>query len=513
MRKPVVIAFLFIVIVPLLTVSWLGWHAVQSEQERFRARLVELQRERLQEFARNQASWIASIENSLVQFLESLRGEPFRNWPEFPDRNRFVEQVFSVNPAGELQWPDASVRPLTRDERRFAEWFASGLMDFTATSDEAHPDGEYANWSTWFEGPGQQWAFWIRNRDGSVTGATINRSTFMAEAIARLPDGLDSQSYRKPSDAYQLLDEEGRVLYSWGVQPDDLPETAVLETALPSPLNLWHIRLITPLDPALPWYRQPLALTMAGSILALAVITLGAAGYLFLETRREFREARLRVSFVNQVSHEFKTPLTNIQLYSELLEDSIGEGEGIRHLRIIREEAAKLGRMIQNVLTFARRERAALQVHPRAVDPDLRIREQIEIHRPGLERQGIRLHLDLRASGEMRLDPEILGQILGNLLSNAEKYAPRCDLTIRSHRQGEWLAVAVQDTGPGIDPSRRELIFEPFVRLRDRTNEGVSGTGIGLSIARHLARLHGGDLVLETADAGASFECRLRELS
>jgi signal transduction histidine kinase len=276
---------------------------------------------------------------------------------------------------------------------------------------------------------------------------------------------------------------------------------------------MWRIQLSSSAIATPPWYNQPLVLAMAASIIGLSVITLISAYYLYTETRREFKRAQQRVSFVNQVSHEFKTPLTNIQLYSELLEESVIDEGGNKYLGIIQEESRKLSRMIVNVLTFARNQKASLQVNPRKLIPDQLLQEQLEIHRPGLDRQNIPITQDLEARQEMAIDPEIFSQIFSNLLSNAEKYAPKSSVSIISRQADQQLSVTVQDTGPGIDPSKQKKVFEPFVRLEDRTTEGVSGTGIGLSIARDLARLHGGELSLSSSNKGATFTFTLNDLS
>jgi signal transduction histidine kinase len=110
----------------------------------------------------------------------------------------------------------------------------------------------------------------------------------------------------------------------------------------------------------------------------------------------------------------------------------------------------------------------------------------------------------------VHLDPDVLGQILANLLGNVEKYAAaggRVDLA--STQAGDRTTLRVSDRGPGVPSGDRERIFEPFIRLGDGPSEGASGTGIGLTISRELARLHGGDLSLEPSAAGAVFRLEL----
>jgi signal transduction histidine kinase len=512
-KKSVVIAFLFIVTVPLILVSWLGWRSVTTEQARFHERLLELQKERLQEFSDNQDRWIESLQTSLVQYLENLQRESYSNWPQLQNQNRFAHQLFSVDPAGSLAWPSESVLPLTRNEINFKGLFDEGKINLSTATGEYETGGSLLHWTSWFEGPGQQWAFWTQDNGGPIHGMVIDRTAFMSEAIAQLPDGSAGSSSKTNTESFVLLNEAGDTLYQWGAKLDDSNQAPAIETTLPTPLNMWRIQLISPSSETPPWHEQPLVLTMAASIIGLSLITLIAAYYLYSETRREFQQARQRISFVNQVSHEFKTPLTNIQLYSELLEDSVEGGSDNKYLSIIREETRKLSRMILNVLTFARNQKAALQTHGRSIVPDKLIQEQVEIHRPGLDRRAISLKFDLAAGEAMNLDPEIFAQIFSNLLSNAEKYAPNSSVSIESLQSDQLLTVTVHDTGPGIASSKHNSVFEPFVRLEDRATEGVSGTGIGLSIARDLARLHGGDLILSPSAEGTRFILSIKELS
>lgn len=95
-------------------------------------------------------------------------------------------------------------------------------------------------------------------------------------------------------------------------------------------------------------------------------------------------------------------------------------------------------------------------------------------------------------------------------MNNVEKYAVGAtSVRISSTQDGDTLNITVQDDGPGISPREAGKIFNAFYRVSNRLTDGVSGTGIGLTIARDLARLHGGDLTLETAGLGARFRFRL----
>jgi len=107
------------------------------------------------------------------------------------------------------------------------------------------------------------------------------------------------------------------------------------------------------------------------------------------------------------------------------------------------------------------------------------------------------------------IDGDALAQILANLLSNAEKYAPGGPVQIAMQWDGARLWVRVRDHGPGIPRAAWERVFEPFERLSDHVRDGVTGTGLGLCIARDIARAMGGALRVISSEGGAVFELEL----
>jgi len=218
------------------------------------------------------------------------------------------------------------------------------------------------------------------------------------------------------------------------------------------------------------------------------------------------------VTFVNQVSHELKTPLTSIRMYAELLDREVDEGDEAtrRHLGIIVSESQRLSRLIGNILTFARSRRGRLRLHPGPGVVDDLIGTVLERFRPAMEGKGVRTGFDGNAKGDVLFDGDAVEQILGNLFSNVEKYAASGGVMEVASRQADGRTViSVSDRGPGVPEKERDRIFKPFYRLSDRLSDGVTGTGIGLSISRDLARRHGGDLVLAPRPAGACFRVTL----
>jgi len=179
---------------------------------------------------------------------------------------------------------------------------------------------------------------------------------------------------------------------------------------------------------------------------------------------------------------------------------------GRRRLGVVVSESQRLGRLITNILTFARAEKGTLAVQPAAACVDDVVRGLLDQFAPSFEASGVTTRFDAGAPRRVRVDVDALTQILGNLLGNVEKYAPRGPLLVRTDAAPPITRILVEDSGPGIPSSERERVFLPFVRLGTASHEGATGTGIGLGLARDLARRHGGELRVLPAERGARFE-------
>lgn len=251
--------------------------------------------------------------------------------------------------------------------------------------------------------------------------------------------------------------------------------------------------------------------TIAVAAVLASVLALSGA-LLFLQQKRALRLAAQRVSFVNRVSHELGAPLTNLALNLDLATEFLTTrpAEARRRLGLVAEEIERLSRLVANVLTFSRHERDTLELKPCRVIPEEIVGRVLESFRPALARRGFEIETSLAAAEPVLLDPDALSQIVGNLISNVEKYAASggwvflgCEL------DAGFLVVEIRDRGPGIPEAARQLVFAPFARAQNATNEGSSGTGLGLSIGRDLACRMSGTLELLECPHGASFRLRV----
>ena len=257
--------------------------------------------------------------------------------------------------------------------------------------------------------------------------------------------------------------------------------------------------------------------------MAVLVLAIGVGSWLIVRSlNSELKLARQKTDFVGNVSHELKTPLTSIRMFSELLAEGRVTDQAKQHsyLNIITAEAARLTRLINNVLDFSRMERGEKKYNFQPCDLVEVVRAAAQTFRPHLEAGGFKFDCVLPAAPiSVRGDADALAQIIVNLLSNAEKYSngpastpsPRSgtdkEITLELARRESplpYAEVKVLDRGLGVPRGSGEKIFEKFYRAHDSLNSGVQGSGLGLTIARQIARAHGGDVVYEPREGGGS---------
>ena len=517
--KPKLIAILLlIVLVPLGLLAWLGAKVARDEQEIVQHQFRELLLRKLRDVDATIAALLAERERELLSLTERHPLDP-PSLRRLGRRTPGIEQAFALGPKGKCLYPSLS-RPHTAAERKFLERAEQIWRDqhvfFQPPEAEtgghsasgSPPAGRGYGWYVWYWGSGINVLFWRRLESGHVVGLELNRSRLMADIIGKLP-ATDPAKPSLPDARVVLADAMGAPIYQWGAHEPAADETPQATLALRHPLASWKLEYYAStaaLDKAI---GVSTFLNPTAGLIVVGIALLGLAVYVYRETSREMREAAQRVNFVNQVSHELKTPLTNIRLYAELLDNTLDDGDerSARYLGVIVSESQRLSRLIGNVLTFARKRRRKLTLRTSEGCIDDAIRSVLASFRPSLEAKGVRIVFEGSASGRVRFDPDALGQILGNLFANVEKYAASGGLMeVTSRQDAGQTTIIVADRGPGLPEAQRETVFRPFTRLSDKLTDGATGTGIGLAIARELARLHGGDLTLEPSEAGARFQ-------
>jgi two-component system phosphate regulon sensor histidine kinase PhoR len=235
------------------------------------------------------------------------------------------------------------------------------------------------------------------------------------------------------------------------------------------------------------------ALSSLVVISGLIVIVVAAA--------QERRLANLKSDFVANVSHELKTPLSLVRMFSELLQSGRVENDEKRrqYLQIIVGESERLASLIENVLDFAKVERGRQAYH--FVESNLGevVTRAVDACRLRAEREHVEIALEIAHDlAPVRLDERALEIAVINLVDNAMKYAPdggRIGVAVVAAPSA--LEIRVLDQGPGIAVEDRKRIFERFVRGKTTEGKQVRGSGIGLALVKHIAEAHGGRVWVE----------------
>jgi two-component system, OmpR family, sensor kinase len=241
--------------------------------------------------------------------------------------------------------------------------------------------------------------------------------------------------------------------------------------------------------------RHPVALPLAGPS------ELRGLAESFNTMADQLKRARdAERSFLLSVSHELKTPLTAIRGYSEALDEGVLTPE--RAVKVIRTEAARLERLIADILNLARLDQQRFDIHPATVDLAEIARESASRHAARARDLGVRIELQQGESAPARADPDRLLQAVSNLVENALRCTPPGGTVTLAAAGGE---LTVKDTGPGISPDEIPHAFDRFFLYRRYNGDRPVGTGLGLAIVRELAQAMGGEARVANSSNGAEF--------
>ena len=246
------------------------------------------------------------------------------------------------------------------------------------------------------------------------------------------------------------------------------------------------------------------------SFLTLAALSLVLAGGIALTYRNVTKEmalARLKSDFVSNVSHELRTPLSLIRLYAETLEmGRLTSPEKYQeYYRIIRKESERLTALINNILDFSRIEAGRKEYDFRETDMSELVHNTLDSYRYQLEQSGFQFEEKIDEVPPMRVDREAMARSLLNLVNNALKYSQdRKYIGVNLYRDNGSVKLEVVDQGIGIPHQEQQKIFEKFYRVGDPLVHNTKGSGLGLSLVRHIVQAHGGEVAVDSAPGQGS---------
>jgi two-component system osmolarity sensor histidine kinase EnvZ len=211
------------------------------------------------------------------------------------------------------------------------------------------------------------------------------------------------------------------------------------------------------------------------------------AGYAFIEMKRRIeRASEQRTAMLNGVSHDLRTILTRFRLSLAVIEDST-------EIEPLQQDIDEMQTMLEGYLAFARGDGGELTKLTN-------LRSTLEELRVDAARHGGRLSVEVKGDLNVKVRPLAMKRCVGNLVANAQRYGG--NVVVAAWREQRFVTINVDDDGPGIAPEHREDVFRPFLRLDEARNQDVGNSGLGLAIARDIARAHGGDIVLSTSPIG-----------
>jgi len=447
---------------------------------------------------------------------ESPRQEAQKKLEERTDRLSYAENVQrarrDVQALSKSRLQSAAA-PAALAARKDAESNAPATSPLDALADQVsplvQPRVERRGWAPLVVDKRLCLIGWVQpGASGPVRGVELEISALVPRLGAALPSDLS------PGEGLCLRDEKGLVLHQAGFV--DHSGTALLGVPVRTGLLPgWVVE--AHLEPgAYPSSSSSGYWLLSSLLVGTFVAAILAGGSLLLwQARRSELDSLQKSSFVANVSHELKTPLTTIRLYAELLEQGRVQDEEKRrgYLVTIGRETERLARLVNNVLDFSRLERGRRAIKREECDLAAELQRLASMLAPRAVEAGLRLESVVpEAPVPANLDRDALGQIVLNLADNAFKYAAsggELRIELQTGPSGRSV-LRFLDRGPGVPEAHRERVFEKFYRIDESLTSEKGGAGLGLSIARQLARALGGELrCLPREGGGAEFRLEL----
>lgn len=315
------------------------------------------------------------------------------------------------------------------------------------------------------------------------------------EELPRLFANEEARAY------FNVVDDESKRVYG-----DSLSKVAdyLVGKRFPTTLYRWRLQLAPKDAPLLEQQARQREFNKAALITSSVLILLAAVIFLLYASLQERRLNALKSDFIANVSHELKTPLSVVRMFAELLTTGrvASPQKQRQYLEMISRESERLSALIENVLDFAALERGKQSYTREEADLLEIVQRGVETVRPRLENLEINV-LAPETLPRVSVDPQAVLLAIINLLDNAVKYGEGSDIDISLQVKSREIWIQVRDRGPGIPREEARRVFDRFYRVR-RSGQQIRGSGIGLSLVKHIADAHGGRAWVEnTQDGGA----------
>ena len=338
-----------------------------------------------------------------------------------------------------------------------------------------------------------------KGAQSGFAGVLLNERFVRDDLIARSIEKLSTNHASNSSLAMAITisDDSGHVLYSNAAAQNGY----LLESNFDRPFSNWKASVGLKNTNLEDLARDSFLHSAGATFLVLVVLLFGIA-LTIRATDREARLAQAKSNFVANVSHELKTPLSLLSLFSEILElgRAKNEEKKIEYYRIIRHESLRLNKMIDNILDFSKIEAGRKTYNFADGDMAEVIENVLSSYRYQISNSGFDVQANIQSDlPPVLIDRDAMAQAISNLLDNAIKYSGEIkQLSITTETVRSDLSIEIADQGIGIPHAEQAKIFEKFYRVGNGLVHDVKGSGLGLSLVKHIIEAHKGTISVES---------------
>jgi signal transduction histidine kinase len=530
LRKKLTILVSVGVFLPVVALTYMQYQSLTELQNKTKGAFKDnlrqgftlLQRQmkqRLEELAAQTLNPVGSLHLSSVSSLSSPRGaeELERSFADVKRSHSEIEELFAfsysdgeqetdsqayfysdkfVKMAGAEFTPAQSHLLSLFEEARMAQSFLDDKRNYLFAHDSCATCPPGVREGTYVFYPLKTLT---RGKQGGFAGLLLNerfvRDDLIARTIARLT--ANHASNDSLAMAVTISDDNSHVLYSNAAAQNGY----LLESSFDRPFSGWKAEVGLKNTNLEALARDSFLKSAGTTILVLVVLVCGIA-LTIRATDREARLAQAKSNFVANVSHELKTPLSLLSLFSEILE--LGrvknEEKKVEYYRIIRHESLRLNKMIDNILDFSKIEAGRKRYNFAAGDLAEVIENVLSSYRYQIINSGFAIQTDMQPDlPPVLIDREAMAQAISNLLDNAIKYSGEVkQLSITTSTVRSNLSVEIADHGIGIPRAEQAKIFEKFYRVGNGLVHDVKGSGLGLALVKHIIEAHQGTISVES---------------
>ena len=346
----------------------------------------------------------------------------------------------------------------------------------------------------------------------AIAGVLLNdsfiRNDLLAGSINKTVNAYHGNTASSSDIAFTINDENNQVIYS-----NATPKNGYLfQSNFDPPFSNWKAAVGLK-SSNLDVLARNSFLHSAGATVLVVLFLISGIALILRATNREARLAQAKSNFVANVSHELKTPLALLSLFSEILEGGVeSEEKKAEYYRIIRHESLRLNNVIDNILDFSKIEAGKKTYNFANSDMAEVIENVLSSYRYQISNSGFDVHTNIqRDLPSVLIDREAMAQAISNLVDNAIKYSGEVkQLSIKAEPVGSDLSIEIADRGIGIPRAEQAKVFEKFYRVGNGLVHDVKGSGLGLSLVKHIIEAHKGTISVESdVGKGSRFTIRL----